>query len=93
MSEVDKRDSGVKSGEIRNSRRGWANLKLQCKLSESYELMDGFVGRGCGGKEEKSARLGRFLEEAGLSLFKSHICGVRTGNEGVRSGRRVKRFG
>jgi len=43
-------------------------------LSVARTRMYGFVGRGRGGKEKNSARPGKFLEEARLSLFRSCMC-------------------
>lgn len=58
MSEIDKRDRGVKSEEnqtfkMRGRRTENSNVSF---LSVARTRMDGFVGRGRGGEEERSAR-------------------------------------
>ena len=73
VSEVDNREGNIKSEGTRNSR---------CGIGEPKARIDGLVGRGCDGKKENSTKSGKFLEEAGLWLFRSRI-------RGVRSGRRV----
>lgn len=68
--------------------RDKVNRKLPCKLSECRTNSHGWLS------EKRMCQEGRkkckFLEEAELALFRSRIRGVRGGNEGVRSGSRVR---